>query len=140
MWKASKAWSVAFQAVGTLFLVAAVVGCFQAWQHGADGMALMRVTIDPARASLGFVLLSIVAPGVFQGRMVRPVHALTFPILFMTMLYALKVVGEGSSPPLTRFGDAPRLDIAWYDWRSLAIVGAFQIIALGTMVFLRRRA
>ena len=126
----SKAWHVAFEALGLLFLSSACIAAFVAWQRGAESMALLRVVLDPARASVAFALLSLIVPAMFRGRKLQPDQVVVFPLVFCLLLVSLKIVSEGSRPPLTRFGEAARLDVIWIDPRFVALVGVIQMALL----------
>lgn len=135
----TKAWHVAFEALGILFLTSAAVAVFVAWQRGGEPLALLRVILDPARAAVAFALLSLIVPSLFPGRKLQPVQIVVFPIVFAMLLVGFKIVAEGSRPPLIRFGEASRFDALWLDWRFVGIVAAVQIAVLFGSWALSRR-
>ena len=127
---AKKAWHVAFEGLGILFLTSAAIAALVAWQRGAESLALLRVVMDPARASAAFALLSLIVPAMFRGRKLQPEQVVVFPVVYCLLLVSLKIVAEGSRPPLTRFGEAARLDVMWIDPRFVALVGLIQMALL----------
>ena len=136
----TKAWHVALEALGLLFLSSALIAFSIAWQRGAEPMALLRVVLDPARASVAFALLSLIVPAMFRGRKLQPDQVVVFPVVFCLLLVGLKIVSEGSRPPITRFGEAARLDVMWIDPRFVAFVGLVQAALLfGAWALKRQR-
>lgn len=127
----ARAASRAIRAAGILFPLAALLGWGNAWMQGGGGIARnFPVILDPARAALAFLVAAWLWPEAFPSPRRPALYALLLPTLYLGLLVSLKIVAEGSGPPLVRFGEAPRVDVMWRDPRFLAAVWATQVVLL----------
>lgn len=127
----SRAGGDALQASGALFAVAALLGSLNAWVHGGHGIVLyLRVLLDPARAVAGLLVMAWIFPEAIPRPRQSALYSLLVPTLFIAALAGLKVVAEGTGPPLVRFGEAPRADVMWRDPGFLLLVGVAQAALL----------
>lgn len=88
--------------------------------------------LDPALATLAFLVVSVLSPSVLAGKRFSLIHSLTVPTLFMALVYGIKSLGRYAPSNMQRIEDAVRSDLVWLNleivfeaWIVLVLVFLF---------------
>lgn len=124
----------AFEVIPALFTVSLAGATFIWWREGMPGgLAWLRLILDPAMASILFVVSAVLAPGMFAGKRVQFPLPLTLPAVYLGLLVGVKLLTEGSRTGITKFADAARLDGYWLHPSFVLLVASLQVLVLAAM-------
>lgn len=95
--------------------------------------------LEPAQATLVYAGFALLAPGMFAGAWPNWGQALALPVVHTLLLPTVRVLSEGSRPPIERFGESVRYDYVWVEPRFLAVVCLLQMVGMSFLVLSSRK-
>ncbi len=112
------------------------------WRTGMPGgLAWLRLVLDPAIASILFVVAVALVPDLCAGRRIRFPLPMTLPVVYLGLLVGMKLLTEGSRTGILKFAESARLDGYWLHPSFLILVGGLQasVLAIAAMRASKRK-
>lgn len=132
----ARTWVYANRVVSVIMLYGFGLASFVVWQRGAREPLTYLVTLIPAaQAAAAMLLLALLAPGLYAGLRIFPIHFVSLPLTFVALAYASRFLTRQTPDGIRLVGQAPRFDVLWESPTFLAMVvlGSSGLLALYAM-------
>lgn len=133
----ARTWSYANRVVSGLTIIGFASACFVVWQQGArEPLAYLVSVIPAAQAAAGMLLLVFIAPGVYAGWRLFPVHFLSLPLIYAALAWSARFLTRQTPDGIQLVGQVPRFDAIWENpsFLGFVVVWSACLLALAGML------
>ena len=126
-------WPYAISVTTLLFFTASMTAWFVTWQIGPKHpFGYVLAIIDPALTAVIMIVMCVLRPAVFSGRPFAFPHMFTLPLLYMAVVYGIKLMGRDAAT-VQRLDLVEPFDLIWLDTNRVLVVFVGMVVVMSAV-------